>query len=70
VGFFVVHFLLIWVAAQTPLIRSFDTLFDLDQLPQIHRWIEFDSDRLQSSLLEAEFFIRGGFKPEVQHLPP
>lgn len=70
-GVFIVHFLLIWVAAQTPLIRSFDTLFDLDQLPQIHRWIEFDSNRLRSSSLEAEFFIRhpGGYLPRFFFRP-
>lgn len=70
-GLFIVHFLLIWVAAQTPLIRSFDTLFDLDQLPQIQRWIEFDSDRLRASSLEAEFFIRhpGGYLPRFIFRP-
>lgn len=70
-GFFIVHFLLIWVAAQTPLIRSFDTLFDLDQLPQIQRWIEFDSDRLRASSQEAEFFIRhpGGYLPRFIFRP-
>jgi hypothetical protein len=68
---FFIHLVFSWYAAQTPLIRSYDTLFDLDQLPQIQRWIETDTTQLRLSVRESEFLIRhpGGYLPRLVFRP-